>query len=101
MLTNLRRLLPALLILMVMLTALPVSDALASESAAPAAQGFTCPTTSTNSYQQGMMHQRDNDNPVRPAWNHADKNLALRSYSLTSALKDFVVYTTPDPTMPP
>jgi len=29
-------------------------------------------------YAQGVAYQADNDDPVRPAWNHADKNLALR-----------------------
>ncbi len=31
-------------------------------------------------YSQGNAIQWDTDIPVRPAWNHADKNLALRSY---------------------
>ncbi|HLE28255.1 MAG TPA: hypothetical protein VI793_09065, partial [Anaerolineales bacterium] len=34
------------------------------------------PTGAT--YIQGVAYQADNDNPVRPAGNHADKNLALR-----------------------
>jgi len=37
-----------------------------------------CPTTSTNSYSQGFAYQYDQDNPVRPAVAHADKNFALR-----------------------
>jgi hypothetical protein len=32
------------------------------------------------------VRQWDNDNPVRPAWNHADKNLALRSYAIDNSL---------------
>jgi hypothetical protein len=44
----------------------------------------TCPPTSGNSYGQGIMYQVDPDNPVRPAWNHADKNLDLRGYSVVN-----------------
>lgn len=32
-------------------------------------------------YAGGTAFQYDNDNPVRPAYNHADKNIALRSYT--------------------
>src|SRR5579859_518570 len=61
-----------------------------------------CPATSGNGYAAGPAYQRDNDNPVRPAWNHADKNLALRSYqSNPGAFKGFVNYGTNDPTQPP
>jgi hypothetical protein len=39
-----------------------------------------CPTSSSNVYVQGTAFQYDYDNPVRPADQHADKNLALRGY---------------------
>jgi len=42
---------------------------------------YACPAISTNSYQQGDATQADEDNPVRPAQLHADKNIALRGYS--------------------
>lgn len=48
-------------------------------------RGYACPTTSANSYAQGPVYQWDNDNPVRPAWNHADKNISLRSYNLNTS----------------
>src|SRR5690242_12470805 len=45
------------------------------------------PACSTGqSYSQGPVYQYDTDNPVRPAWNHADKNLALRSYAIDNSL---------------
>ncbi|RMD49292.1 MAG: hypothetical protein D6835_05485, partial [Candidatus Thermofonsia bacterium] len=37
---------------------------------------FSCATTSTNSYISGTVYQFDTDNPVRPAYNHADKNIS-------------------------
>jgi len=37
--------------------------------------------TAGQSYGQGLVYQYDNDNPVRPAYNHADKNFALRGYT--------------------
>jgi hypothetical protein len=40
-----------------------------------------CPTDSTNEYTSGTAYQYDQDDPVRPAWNHADKNIELRGYS--------------------
>ena len=40
-----------------------------------------CPVTSTNRYSAGLAYQFDLDDPVRPAGNHADKNLALRGFS--------------------
>ncbi len=49
-----------------------------------------CPATSGNSYTSGIMYQYDTDNPVRPAWNHADKNLDLRGYSATSGTKALI-----------
>ncbi len=45
------------------------------------AQSYTCPTTSTNQYSGGIAYQYDKDSPVRPAYNHADKNLELRGYT--------------------
>jgi hypothetical protein len=61
-----------------------------------------CPVPSGNTYRAGPMYQYDNDNPVRPAWNHADKNLALRGYkSNPGAFKGFKDYGTADPIAPP
>lgn len=60
-----------------------------------------CPGSSGNSYQAGPAYQRDTDNPVRPAYNHADKNLSLRGYSPTNASKGFVNHGSTDPTQPP
>ena len=59
------------------------------------------PTGAT--YGSGTAYQQDTDNPVRPAYNHADKNLALRGYALASsgAPKTFVNYGSDDPTQPP
>jgi hypothetical protein len=51
---------------------------------------LACPATSGRSYGSGIMYQFDNDNPVRPAWNHADKNLDLRGYSLTTGTKGLI-----------
>ena len=44
-----------------------------------------CPTSSANSYASGGAYQYDQDNPVRPPGTHADKNIALRSYTPTIA----------------
>lgn len=41
---------------------------------------FRCPSSSGNSYSAGSAYQYDEDNPVRPAHLHADKNIALRGY---------------------
>jgi len=63
-----------------------------------------CPTTSDNSYSAGIAYQHDGDNPVRPAYNHADKNLALRGYTpnTDSGLqRDLVNYGTDAPSQPP
>jgi hypothetical protein len=38
------------------------------------------------SYIPGLAYRSDPDNPARPAYNHADKNLALRSYAVNSTL---------------
>jgi hypothetical protein len=60
-----------------------------------------CPVTSSNTYSVGPVFQRDNDNPVRPAWNHADKNLDLRGYTATSAPQTLVTLPTNPPAQPP
>jgi hypothetical protein len=63
---------------------------------------YFCPTTSQRQYDQGLAYQKDKDDPVRPAWNHADKNLALRGYAATSpARQELVNYGSDDPTRPP
>ena len=69
----------------------------------PVPTPYACPLTSTNIYTAGFAVQYDLDNPVRPAWNHADKNLALRGYTLyTGTLKrELVNYGSDDPTQPP
>jgi hypothetical protein len=62
---------------------------------------YTCPVTSSNSYAYGIALQYDTDDPVRPAHLHADKNLALRSYSPTDPpLRELVAYGTEDPQPP-
>ncbi|MGQ0601694.1 MAG: hypothetical protein ACT4QE_08370 [Anaerolineales bacterium] len=55
------------------------------------------------SYQGGQAFQWDSDNPVRPTYNHPDKNLAMRSYSAApgSGLLNFVNYGSDDPNQPP
>ncbi len=61
-----------------------------------------CPVTSGNGYSVGIAYQRDTDNPVRPAYNHADKNLGLRSYGPTAGpLRELVNYGSDDPAQPP
>lgn len=65
---------------------------------------YTCPTTSANQYAGGTAFQVEGDNPVRPAYNHADKNIALRSYSLNAdpnLKRELVDYGSGDPTQPP
>lgn len=64
----------------------------------------TCPTTSPNWYARGQAFQFETDNPVRPAWNHADKNLDLRGYKLNNdgdLQRQLVSYGADDPTQPP
>ncbi|UCG25715.1 MAG: hypothetical protein JSW55_06925, partial [Chloroflexota bacterium] len=64
----------------------------------------SCPTTSGNSYAAGAAFQYDLDNPIRPAWNHADKNLALRGYTTNAdgnLQRQLVNYGSDDPTQPP
>jgi hypothetical protein len=63
-----------------------------------------CPLTSTRQYASGPADQYDRDNPVRPAYDHADKNLALRSYTPNTdpdLKRSLVSYGTDDPTLPP
>lgn len=63
-----------------------------------------CPTSSSQSYSQGTAFQFDTDNPVRPAWNHADKNIELRSYTPNNdpgLARELVNYGSNDPTQPP
>jgi hypothetical protein len=65
---------------------------------------FQCPTSSSNAYVGGRVTQEELDNPVRPAYDHADKNIALRSYTLNtdSDLKrELVDYGAGDATQPP
>ena len=64
----------------------------------------TCPTSSTQTYSQGPAFQFDLDNPVRPAWNHADKNIELRSYAANNdpnLPRELINYGSDDPTQPP
>jgi hypothetical protein len=63
-----------------------------------------CGNTTGQTYSQGPAFQFDQDNPVRPAWNHADKNIDLRGYDLhpdPSQKKELVDYGSGDPTQPP
>jgi len=67
-------------------------------------EAFTCANTSTNSYASGIAFQHDTDNPVRPAYNHADKNIELRGYASNtdpSLVRELVNYGSGDPTQPP
>ena len=64
----------------------------------------SCPKASANSYAAGSAFQYDLDNPVRPAWNHADKNLALRGYTPNAdgnLQRQLVNYGSDDPNQPP
>jgi len=74
-------------------------------SATPSPEkSFPCPETSANQYHSGLAYQFDQDDPVRSAAEHADKNLPLRSYALiTDRLVDnnLVYYGRDDPTQPP
>jgi hypothetical protein len=66
-----------------------------------ASSEYTCPTASGNSYDHGIAFQYDIDNPVRWAAEHADKNLALRSYTPTDPpLRELVAYGTEYPQPP-
>jgi len=68
------------------------------------ARPYTCPTTSNNQYSGGIAYQYDRDDPVRPAYNHADKNIELRSYSLNAdpyLRCELIDYGCSDPIQPP
>jgi len=69
-----------------------------------APEASACPTTSAESYTSGIAFQFDTDNPVRPTFNHADKNIELRGYTPNAdpALqKELIDYGSDDPTQPP
>jgi hypothetical protein len=66
-----------------------------------AQQAGGCPSTSARSYSSGIIYQFDHDNPVRPAYNHADKNIDLRGYVSTNSPAVFVDYGVGDPIQPP
>jgi hypothetical protein len=64
----------------------------------------TCPLTSTHPYTWGIAYQFDADDPVRPAYLHADKNIALRGYAPnpdTAFRRELVDYGCDDSTQPP
>ena len=64
----------------------------------------SCPFTSTREYSGGKIYQHDKDDPVRPAYHHADKNIELRGYTLntdTGFERDLVDHGSDDPTQPP
>jgi hypothetical protein len=63
-----------------------------------------CAGNSNNSYASGFAVQIDPDNPVRPAYNHADKNIELRGYVVNTdpdLQRELVNYGSDDPTQPP
>lgn len=63
-----------------------------------------CVSGSNRSYASGFAEQFDTDNPVRPAYNHADKNIALRGYvpnNSSSLNRGLVDYGSDDPAGPP
>jgi hypothetical protein len=65
---------------------------------------YTCPITSSNQYSGGIVYQYDLDDPVRPAYDHADKNLELRGYipnTDPNLQRELVDYGSDDPTQPP
>jgi len=65
---------------------------------------YTCPATSTNRYGAGVASQVETDDPVRPAYVHADKNIELRGYvpnTDPSLKRELVDYGSDDPTQPP
>jgi hypothetical protein len=113
---NYRRLLMAAILLSLLLLSMIIVrsgqvTALGEEDSPPPAlfiplvsRALDCPETSTNHYTAGTAFQVDRDNPVRPAWNHADKNLALRGYT-PNTNGDFyhqlVNYGSGDPNGPP
>ena len=70
----------------------------------PTATPDACPITSTIPYSSGFAYQWDTDNPVRPAYDHADKNIELRSYTSNtdpSLKRELVDYGSDDPHQPP
>jgi len=65
---------------------------------------FVCATSSQNQYTSGIAFQHDNDNPVRPAYDHADKNIELRSFMPNTdpnLVRELIDYGSGDPTQPP
>ena len=65
---------------------------------------FSCADTSVNSFAGGIAYQFDTDDPVRPAYNHADKNIELRGYAPNtdpSLVRELIDYGSGDPTQPP
>ncbi|MGD2048508.1 MAG: hypothetical protein PVH03_03395 [Chloroflexota bacterium] len=113
-----RKLRPNLIFLIITIGA-TILSAMASAFAQPLAPGAdatlylplvrkppksVCPTSSNNSYSSGFALQYDKDDPVRPAYNHADKNLALRGYIANNdpnLIRDLRDYGSDDPTQPP
>ncbi len=63
----------------------------------PSPTPYACPVTSGNAYADGPVYVYDLDCPVRPAYNHADKNIKLRGYSVNTdpTLQRELVYYTP------
>lgn len=65
---------------------------------------YACPVESSNEYDEGTAYQYDQDNPVRPAEEHADKNLSLRGYIRNTdgtIKRELVSYGSANPTQPP
>ncbi len=65
---------------------------------------FACAISSSNQYTSGAVFQYDTDNPVRPAYNHADKNIELRGYVVNTdpnLKRELVDYGSGDATQPP
>jgi hypothetical protein len=72
--------------------------------AGPRTSTFECPLSSSNVYQSGSAFQYELDDPVRPASNHADKNIELRGYGPNTdptLVHGLVDYGSGDPTQPP
>ncbi|NLE44481.1 MAG: hypothetical protein GX620_07145 [Chloroflexi bacterium] len=70
----------------------------------PTPTPYACPSTSDNQVVRGTAFQYDRDDPVRPAVDHADKNLALRGYVPNTdprLLRQLVDYGSDDPRQPP
>lgn len=68
----------------------------------PLVATWGCPARSANEYTSGTARQVDDDDPVRPAEDHADKNIELRGYTLTDpAVRGFVDYGCDDKTAQP